>query len=195
MSKHIGELIREARTARGLSLRALADKVGIHFAHLSKVENAREPIGEKTLTRIAETLGVDADLMLGESGHQTMPFRVLGDVAAGVPIEAIEDVETFDLAKQFDPHTHFLLRVKGYSMIEDGINDGDLAIVRQSKVASTGDTVVAIVDGEATLKRFRKNKNTVVLIPANEDMENMKHPAADVKIRGVLVGVVRTTAS
>ena len=181
--------------ARGLSLRKLAKLVDIHHAHLSKVENAREPIGEKTLTRIAEALGVDVDLMLGESGHQTMPFRVLGDVAAGVPIEAIENVETFDLAKRFDPHKHFLLRVKGNSMIEDGINDGDLAIVRQSKVANTGDTVVAVVDGEATLKRFRKNKNTVVLIPANENMENMKYPAADVKIRGVLVGVVRTTAS
>jgi repressor LexA len=92
-------------------------------------------------------------------------------------------------------HTHFLLRVKEYSMIDDRINDGDLAIVRQSKVANTGDTVVAIVDGEATLKRFKKNKNTVVLIPANKDMENMKYPAADVEIRGVLVGVVRTTVN
>ena len=179
--------------ARGLSLRQLSRQVDVHFAHLSKVENGRDTIGEKSLIRIAEALGVDVDLMLGEAGHQTMPFRVLGNVAAGVPIEAIEDVETFDLAKEFDPHTHFLLRVKGYSMIEDGINDGDLAIVRQTKVASTGDTVVAIVDGEATLKRFKKNKNTVVLIPANENMENMKYPAADVKIRGVLVGVVRTT--
>jgi SOS regulatory protein LexA len=195
MSEHIGEQIREARTARGLSLRKLAKQVGIHYAHLSKIENAKETVGEKTLIRIAEALGEDPDLMLGEAGHQTMPFRVLGDIAAGVPIEAIEDVATFDLAKEFDPHTHFLLRVKGYSMIEDGINDGDLAIVRHSKVAKTGDTIVAVVDGEATLKRFRKNKNTVVLIPANEDMENMKYPAADVEIRGVLVGVVRTTAS
>jgi repressor LexA len=194
MSKQIGERIREARMARGLSLRKLAKLVDIHHAHLSKVENAKDTIGEKALIRIAEVLGADVDLMLGEAGHQVMPFRVLGYVAAGVPIEAIEDVETFDLSKEFDPHTHFLLRVEGYSMIEDGINDGDLAIVRQSKVASTGDTVVAVVDGEATLKRFRKNKNTVVLIPANEEMENMKFPAADVEIRGVLVGVVRTTA-
>ena len=191
MTPTIGERIREARQARGLSLRALAKQVGVHYAHLSKVETGGESIGEQSLIRIAEELGEDPDLMLGHSGHRTMPFRVLGDIAAGVPIEAIEDVATFDLAKEFDPHTHFLLRVKGYSMIEDGINDGDLAIVRQSKVASTGDTVVAIVDGEATLKRFRKN--TVVLIPANEDMENMKYPAADVEIRGVLVGVVRTT--
>jgi len=195
MSQHIGEQLREARMARGLSLRQLSKQVDIHFAHLSKVENGRDSLGEKSLIRVAEALGVDVDLMLGEAGHQAMPFRVVGDVAAGVPIEAIEDVETFDLAKEFDPHTHFLLRVKGYSMIDDGINDGDLAIVRQSKVANTGDTVVAIVDGEATLKRFKKNKNTVVLIPANEDMENMKYPAADVEIRGVLVGVVRTTVS
>lgn len=191
MTPTVGEQIREARQARGLSLRALAGQAGMHFASLSKVENGRDTVGEKSLIRIAEALGVDVDLMLGHAGHQTMPFRVLGDIAAGVPIEAVEDVETFDLAKSFDPHEHFLLRVKGDSMIEDGINHGDLAMIRPTKEAKTGDTVVAIVDGEATLKRFRKNKHTVVLIPANDDMENMKYPAGDVEIRGVLVGVVR----
>ena len=192
MSAKIGDLIRDARLLRGISLRQLAREVGIDHSHLSKIENNKDMIGRDCLRRVAETLGTDADLMLGESGHQTMPFRVVGDVAAGVPMEAIEDVETFDLTKEFDPHTHYLLRVKGDSMIEDGINDGDLAIVRHTKVAQSGETVVAVVDGEATLKRFRKNKQTVVLIPANDAMENMKYPAADVEIRGVLVAILRT---
>ena len=192
MSPRIGERIREARQARGISLRQLASQVGIHYAHLSKIENGKDQISRKALIRIAEDLGIDPDLMLGEAGHQSMPFRILGDVAAGVPIEAIEDVETFELSKEFDPHTHFLLRVKGDSMIQDGINDGDLAIVRHTSTAETGDTVVAVVDGEATLKRFRKNKQSVVLIPANDGMENMKYPSAAVEIRGVLVGVLRT---
>jgi repressor LexA len=117
----------------------------------------------------------------------------LGDIAAGNPIEAIEDVETFDLAKVFDPHSHFLLRVRGTSMILDGINDGDLAIIRHADTAKNNDTVVAVVDGEVTLKRFRRLKNTITLIPANDQMTAMEYPASRVEIRGVFVGLVRTS--
>ena len=194
MSPQIGEQIREARQARGISLRQLAKQIGIHFSHLSKIENGKDVVGRETLIRIAEELGADPEFMLGEAGHQAMPFRLLGSVAAGVPIEAIEDVESFDLANTFDPQEHFLLRVKGTSMILDGINDGDLAIVRQASTARNGDTVVAIVDGdEATLKRFEKRKNKIVLKPANADMTEMIFPASSVEIRGVLSGVIRTS--
>jgi SOS regulatory protein LexA len=192
MSPDVGKMIREARQARGISLRALAGQVGIHFSHLSKIENGQDKIGRESLVKIAEALGVDPDLMLGEAGHQAPPFRVLGNIAAGEPIEAIEDIETFDLAKAFDPHDHFLLRVKGTSMILDGINDGDLAIVRPANTAKNGDTVVAVVDGEVTLKRFRKAKNTITLIPANDQLTPMEYPASRVEIRGVFVGLVRT---
>ena len=193
MSPHVGTMIREARQARGITLRQLASQVGIHFTHLSKIENGKDQIGRKPLTRIAEELGVDPDLLLGEAGHQQVPFRVLGSIAAGLPIDAIEDIETFDLTKVFDPHGHFLLRVKGNSMILDGINDGDLAIVRRTNAARAGDTVVAVVDGgEATLKRFKKVKNIITLMPANDQMAEMQYPLSRVEIRGVLVGLVRT---
>lgn len=193
MSPHVGAMIREARQARGITLRQLASQVGIHFTHLSKIENGKDQIGRKSLTRIAEELGVDPDLLLGEAGHQQVPFRVLGNIAAGLPIDAIEDIETFDLTKVFDPHGHFLLRVKGNSMILDGINDGDLAIVRRTNAARAGDTVVAVVDGgEATLKRFKKVKNIITLMPANDQMAEMQYPLSRVEIRGVLVGLVRT---
>ena len=194
MKPDVGKMIREARQARGISLRQLASQVGIHFSHLSKIENGKDKIGRESLTKIAEELGVDPDLMLGEAGHQSVPFRLLGHIAAGEPIEAIEDVETFDLTKVFDPHDHFLLRVRGTSMILDGINDGDLAIIRHVTTAKNNDTVVAVVDGgEATLKRFRKVKNTISLIPANDQMTAMEFPASRVEIRGVFVGLVRTT--
>ena len=193
MSPHVGAMIREARQARGITLRQLASQVGIHFTHLSKIENGKDQIGRKPLIRIAEELGVDPDLLLGEAGHQQVPFRVLGNIAAGLPIDAIEDIETFDLTKVFDPHGHFLLRVKGNSMILDGINDGDLAIVRRTNAARAGDTVVAVVDGgEATLKRFKKVKNIITLMPANDQMAEMQYPLSRVEIRGVLVGLVRT---
>jgi len=189
----IGAKIREARQARGISLRELAKEVEIHFSHLSKIENDKDSVGRETLIRIAEALGVDSSFMLGEAGHQSMPFRVLGNVAAGVPIEAIEDVESFSLADTFDPQDHFLLRVRGDSMINDGINDGDLAIVKQSGTAKNGETVVAIVEGEATLKRFQKRKQEIVLKPANDNMTDMIYPAESVEVRGVLSGVIRTS--
>lgn len=193
MRAHVGVMIREARQARGISLRQLATRVGIHFSHLSKIENGRDPIGQKPLTRIAEELGVDPDLMLGEAGHQAAPFRVLGRIAAGQPIEAIEDIETFDLTRVFCPSDHFLLRVKGTSMILDGINDGDLAIVRHTNVASAGDIVVAVVDSaEVTLKRFKKVKDRITLIPANDQLSATEYPVSRVEIRGVFVGLVRT---
>ncbi|MCX7396520.1 MAG: helix-turn-helix domain-containing protein [Planctomycetales bacterium] len=193
MNTHVGQLIREARIARGISLRALAGQVGIHFSHLSKIENGKDQIGRDSLLRVAEELGVDPDLLLGEAGHQSVPFRVLGDIAAGKPVEAIEDVETFDLTRLFDPRQHFLLRVKGHSMILDGINDGDLAIIRHANTAKNGDTVVAVVNsGEATLKRFRRTKDVIVLTPANDQMTATTWPAAQVEIRGIYVGLVRT---
>lgn len=189
----IGAKIKEARQARGISLRQLAKEVAIHFSHLSKIENDKDSVGRDTLIRIAEALDVDPEFMLGEAGLQSMPFRLLGNVAAGVPIEAIEDVESFNLADTFDPQDHFLLRVSGDSMINDGINDGDLAVVRQSKTARNGETVVAIVDGDATLKRFQKRKKEIVLKPANDSMTDMIYPTESVEIRGVLTGVIRTS--
>jgi SOS regulatory protein LexA len=192
MSADVGKMIKEARMARGISLRVLASQVGLHFSHLSKIENGRDKVGRDSLSKIAEALGVDPDLMLGEAGHQTVPFRVMGNIAAGKPIEAIEDVETFDLAKVFDPHEHFLLKVRGTSMILDGINDGDLAIIRHAETAKNNDTVVAVVDGDVTLKRFKKVKNTITLIPANDQMTAMEYPASRVEIRGIFVGLVRT---
>ena len=194
MSPQIGERIREARQARGISLRQLASKVGIHFSHLSKIENGKDTVGKNSLIRIAEELDADPDFMLGEAGHQSMPFRILGNIAAGVPIDAIEDVESFDLSRVFDPREHFLLRVRGDSMILDGINDGDLAVVRHTVEAKDGDTIVALVDGdEATLKRYKRERRKVVLTPANKHMKAMTYPAARVEIRGLLVGVLRTS--
>jgi repressor LexA len=78
-------------------------------------------------------------------------------------------------------------------MILDGINDGDLAIIRHANTAKNGDTVVAVVNsGESTLKRFRRTKDVIVLTPANDQMTATTWPAAQVEIRGIYVGLVRT---
>jgi len=193
MTGGVGAKLRELRKARGVTQRALAAEVGIHFSSLSNIENDKEPCGEGTIRRLAEALGADEDLLLGEAGHRAMPFRVLGHIAAGTPIEATEHVNTFDLSEQFDPRDHFMLRVRGDSMILDGINDGDLSVIRHAVSARNGQTVVAIVgDEEATLKRYSCSGSKVTLTPANPDLQPVTYHKRDVQIRGILVGIVRT---
>ena len=193
MTGGIGAVIRQLRQSRGLTLRQLATQLDIHFSHLSKIENGRDQPGRAVLNRVAQVLQVDLDVLLGEAGRQERPFRVLGRIAAGVPMDAIENVETFDLTRVFDPQDHFLLRVQGDSMILDGINDGDLAIIRHAQTARNGQTVAAVVDDEqATLKRYRQEGDVVVLIPANERMQPMRYAAGRVRVCGVLRGLVRT---
>jgi repressor LexA len=118
-----------------------------------------------------------------------------GIIAAGSPIQAVEDVERFDLGHMYDPATHFMLRVRGDSMIEDHIDDGDLIIVRRQTTCRDGDTVVALVDGDsATLKRFyREDDGRVRLQPANETLEPIF--ATEVDIQGVVVGVIRPVSA
>ncbi|MEY4188018.1 MAG: hypothetical protein RIT02_3052 [Planctomycetota bacterium] len=189
----IGAVIRQLRQSRGLTLRQLAVQLEIHFSHLSKIENGRDQPGRAVLNRVAQVLQVDLDVLLGEAGRQERPFRVLGRIAAGVPMDAIENVETFDLTRVFDPQDHFLLRVQGDSMILDGINDGDLAIIRHAQTARNGQTIAAVVDDEqATLKRYRQEGDMVILIPANERMQPMRYAAGRVRVCGVLTGLVRT---
>ena len=188
----VGRMLREIRKQRGFTLRELAPRIGVHFAYLSRIETGTDQCSERTLIRIAEELSIDPDILLIEAGRRTRPFRVLGHIAAGHPLEALENVEAFDLSEAFSPHEHFMLRIRGDSMIGDGIHDGDLAIVRQGNEARSGQIVVAIVDGgEATLKRYSRSRGLVVLTPANRRMRAMQLTPQRVEIRGVLVGVVR----
>lgn len=125
-----------------------------------------------------------------------LELPLLGDVAAGNPIEALENpTETVSI-----PHSmvkpgarHFALRVKGESMIEDGILDGDIAIIRQQDNASMGQTVVAVIDGDATLKKFFKKKASIELHPANHTMQPIiVGPENHFNVAGVLVGLFRS---
>ncbi len=121
----------------------------------------------------------------------TIPLA--GRIAAGQPIEAIEDQQELNLAEMFMGPDLFALRVTGDSMIDAGILDEDYVIIRKQPVANDGDIVVAMVDNtEATLKRFkRKGEGQVALIPENPDMEPMIYPAERVRIHGILVGQLR----
>ena len=120
---------------------------------------------------------------------------ILGLIAAGSPIETITGhQETLEVpAFMVGSKNSYVLQVKGQSMIDDGIHDGDYVVVQEKEVPSNGDTVVALVNnGEATLKRYYKEANRIRLQPANSTMEPIYvEPGTPIKIQGVLIGLIR----
>ncbi|MDY7031448.1 MAG: transcriptional repressor LexA [Thermodesulfobacteriota bacterium] len=119
-------------------------------------------------------------------------FPLLGKVAAGKPIEPFEDVGAIEVPpSMIGKGDHFVLQVKGDSMKEDGILNGDFIIVRKQPKAEKGETVVALINNEATVKRYYKNKDCVELRPANEGMEPLVVKGGDLRIQGKVVGVLR----
>jgi repressor LexA len=121
-----------------------------------------------------------------------MPVPLLGRVAAGRPIEPVEAAETVTLPEELvGKGETFALRVSGDSMIGDGILDGDVVVVEARPDASNGATVVALVNGEATVKRFYRRRGRIHLVPANERIEPIVAHPANVQIRGVVIGLLR----
>ena len=119
---------------------------------------------------------------------------LLGIVAAGAPIEAIEVAEAIEVPREMIPRRGecFVLQVRGDSMIDEQIRDGDYVVVESRPEARDGETVVALVRGdEATLKRFYRRGRSVRLQPANSSMKPIDLPARDVQIRGVVRGLLR----
>jgi repressor LexA len=120
------------------------------------------------------------------------PVPLLGRVAAGRPIEPVEVAETVSLPEDLLGRGEtFALRVVGDSMIGDGILDGDVVIVETRPDAPNGSTVVALVGGDATVKRFYRRRGRIDLVPANERVEPIVARPEDVQIRGVVIGLLR----
>jgi repressor LexA len=137
-----------------------------------------------------------------EESVEGLSLPILGTVAAGSPIEAIEPdaASAEQLSVPLDlvgggargSRDHYVLRVRGDSMIEDQICDGDLVVIEGRREARNGETVVALVGGQdATLKRFYRDGPRVRLVPANATMDPIEVHAADVEIRGVVRGLIR----
>ena len=118
---------------------------------------------------------------------------LLGRVAAGRPIEAIESTDTFEVpASLLRKRDSYALRVTGDSMIDEGILDGDIILVEERPDPNAGELVVALVDGEATVKRFHRERNgSVRLQPSNANYKPIMVEEGDLKIRGAVVGLIR----
>lgn len=126
------------------------------------------------------------------SNSTTLPL--VGRIAAGQPIEAIENQEEINLTEMFVGKDRFALQIKGDSMIDIGILDGDIVVIQPQNTAQFGDIVVALIDEqEATLKRFKKLKDgRIELSPENQDLKPMIYDASRVKVQGILVGQLRS---
>lgn len=194
--------IRDSRTTRGYSptMQELANDLGV--SKVTVFEHVEALIKKNALIRKpnkARSLEVNPRLLLPDEQRDTR-LPLVGTIAAGSPIEAVEDREHLDLEGLFAPRSGakpgstFVLRVRGDSMIDEQIRDGDFVICEKRDKAYNGQTVVALIDtGEATLKKFYKEPDgRIRLQPANDKYEPLYVLPHEVSIQGTLVGVVRT---
>jgi len=174
--------VREIGEAVGLSSSST-----VH-AHLRNLEEKGLIMREAVLTRAIKVISGGAQ---GAKPKRLFSLPLVGRVAAGKPTLAVEDIEDYYPIPQdfLSGEDGFLLEVNGDSMIEDGIRDGDYVIVRRQPTADNGDTVVAQVDGEATVKRFYREHGRFRLQPANSQMKPIF--LEEVEIVGRVVGLIR----
>jgi repressor LexA len=161
------------------------------FGHVSELE--RKGAIERAARGISRGLRIvqEDSPESGMDGDRGPNVQILGNIAAGAPIEAIEAPERFDMHSMIpEGRDVYALRVNGNSMIEDSIRDGDLVLIERRDTARNGETVVALLEGdEATLKRYYNEGNRIRLQPANSTMEPIY--VDQIQIRGVLIGVIR----
>ena len=186
-------LIRDYQRKHGYSptMQELADTLGVTkvtvFEHVTGLE-------KKGLLRRSRHRARSLELTSRVEFPDEAPhrLRLVGHIAAGVPIEAVENQEDLDLAELFESRSGaFVLQVRGNSMIDEQIRDGDFVICERRDTARNGETVVALLDdGDATLKKFYKEGSRVRLQPANPDFKPIY--VETVRIQGVVMGVVRS---
>jgi repressor LexA len=178
----IRRLAHRARALEILKLPEAMEKPGFSAKFTPKVikgDLADQPRGAMTISAV-----------------HAMELPVMGRIAAGVPIEAISEVShhiSVPGSMLSGSGQHYALEVKGDSMIDAGINDGDIVVIREQNTAENGDIVVALVeDAEATLKRFRRRGGMIALEAANSAYETRVFPDHLVKVQGRLVGLIRS---
>ena len=171
------------------------EEIGEHFSltSLATVHKHLSNLQAKGAIRRTWNHSRAIELVDETSRRGAVDLPLLGRVAAGAPIEEIEDPDTISVPEALiGRHKTFVLRVSGDSMIEDGIWDGDYIVVEERSDADNGETVVAIVDGGATVKRFyREPDNSIRLQPAHEKLAPLHIADGDVPVRGVVVAVRR----
>lgn len=190
--------IRDLRLTRGYSptMQELAEELGV--SKVTVFEHVEALIKKGALTRQpnkARSLELSPSVDLPDASRVTR-LPLVGTIAAGAPIEAVEQREHLDLEELFASPRHaknmYVLRVRGDSMIDEHIRPDDYVVVLRQNTALNGQTVVALLEeGEATLKRFYRDKGRIRLQPANEKYEPIFVDEDKIQIQGIVVGVIR----
>lgn len=173
------------------------EEIAHHFGYssLATVHEHLSNLERKGYIRKSYNESRSIELVKPEEGPQAVELPLLGRVAAGLPIEAVSQSETFavppDMVRR--GRDNYVLKVQGDSMIDEQIRDGDYIVVSQQDTADNGQMVVALVDGDsATVKKlYREPGNRIRLQPANERMDPIVVDARQVQVQGVVVGVIR----
>ncbi|MBN1594877.1 transcriptional repressor LexA [candidate division FCPU426 bacterium] len=169
-------------------------EIGEHFglSSVATVHKHLKTLEEKGMLRREEGRARCLELTECRPAVQALPVPLLGLVAAGSPIEALEQPESMVLPEDMLGRGEtFVLRVKGDSMIEDHILDGDHIIVEKRQSAQNGEIIVALIENEATVKRFYREAGRVRLQPANAALRPIYVEEGDLRIQGVVIGVLR----
>lgn len=170
---------------KGVNLKSTSTVHG----HLEKLEMRGYIRKDPTKPRAIEILDKNDDFLLIRK--RTVDIPIVGKITAGVPILAVENIEdTYPVPLEMvEGHDVFMLTVQGESMIDAGILDGDLVLIKEQKTAINGDIVVALLGEDATLKRFFKEKDRIRLQPENQFMEPIY--SKDVSVLGKVIGLYR----
>ncbi len=192
--KAILDFIQDFRRRRGVAPthREICEHFGFSsygtaYKHLKLLVEKGYLKRDRHQRRGLEVTGADA-----AAAGEELPF--LGRIAAGRPIETVPAGDSLVIPRQlFGERTqdHYVLRVAGDSMIGEGIHDGDWVVVERRERADMGEMVVALVGDEATLKRYYPEGDQVRLQPSNPSMSPLRFPAAEVRVQGIVVGLMR----
>jgi repressor LexA len=171
------------------------EEIGKRFnlSSLATVHKHLTNLQEKGFIKRAWNRSRSVELLQTRSGGRALELPLLGFVAAGAPIEAVAGSESISVPEEMvGRRDTYVLRVRGSSMIDEQIRDGDFVIVEDRKTADNGEMVIALLNGsDATLKKFYRENGRIRLQPANPTMEPIMVPAEHVQIQGVVVGVLR----
>ncbi len=183
--------LEERGFIRRLAHRARAIEIVRLPESLEGASRTSQPGGAKPPRNAAATADLPGAAMIA-----AVELPVMGRIAAGTPIEAIQHAShnvAVPAAMLASAGRHYALQVKGESMIEAGINNGDVVVIKEQATADNGDIVVALVEGqEATLKTFRRRGTTIALEAANPAFETRLYQDHQVQVQGKLVGLIRS---
>lgn len=197
MKENFSERLKKAMTKANMNQQDLIDITGITSGAISSYLKGRYEPKQKNIFKLAKALGVNEGYLLGLEEEKKEPVKskvnnqvpLIGTIAAGLPILAEENIEQYF---EIDPSikADFALKIKGDSMIDAGINDGDIAFLRKQQTLETGEIGAVVIENEATLKRFYRTNSNVILQPENKEYQPIIVTDGDLHIAGKLVAVL-----